>query len=617
LNLIFSTLAAYSATLRRQHHQQPPTLPKDLTDLEALQHAIDLANHARKRLEATRPLIDTSLVYKGIEYYRFLGECLPPGSIPDVPFMSALLELHAPLLSKAAFLLETAHFVNRCNHKDWPEWIKMNIGAYLPRTGSFSSPRHAPNPMRRNKIFQLAAANMFTAWAEVLGNKLEKILDEQQQATAPSPANSFNPTADDYYDESLVNPDGNNCPFALQNVVCILLLEITAFLRETYQYMSKRLSHSESSIMAASNRAKLDKVNSSCSAGLTSESINGAGQSGEIMSESETLPASDCREKRISRIDVLNRKQSTDNVSLNPADKHQQQTAEAVNGGLMSKRISFKDNVRSESTAANSKSIQNEDQSAVSVRSASSNTSQKQQKQQRSTSGLRSFKRASLKIKDRLKAATSVPVSRAAIDEADGDVNMNPPSEDNINTHQTPSTCGGGNFTYVNFANSTNERETWQSTNASQTAAGGFEFCEVDEIDYNRPFPWIKVVVRLMGSLSFECEHDGGSGSGKARFEKQESHESMASAGNFSSGWSGCSMKCYLQQFRSGHCLIEAVLRMYETSSSLKVVEEYEKEQAIRETVKKNSSLRTGKRTASSFSSVKNKEKKVSFSDDS
>jgi hypothetical protein len=32
--------------------------------------------------------------------------------------------------------------------------------------------------------------------------------------------------------------------------------------------------------------------------------------------------------------------------------------------------------------------------------------------------------------------------------------------------------------------------------------------------------------------------------------------------------------------------------------------------------VKKNSSLRTGKRTASSFSSVKNKEKKVSFSDD-
>ncbi len=95
--------------------------------------------------------------------------------------MSAVLELRAPLLSKAAFLLETAHFVNRCNHKDWPEWIKMNIGAYLPRTGSSSSPRNAPNPMRRNKIFQLAAANMFTAWAEVLGSKLEKILDEQKQ----------------------------------------------------------------------------------------------------------------------------------------------------------------------------------------------------------------------------------------------------------------------------------------------------------------------------------------------------------------------------------------------------------------------------------------------------
>jgi hypothetical protein len=96
----------------------------------------------------------------------------------DVPFMSALLELEAPVISKAAFLIETAFFVNRCNRKDWPEWIKMNMGNRA--CGSFVNLKTFPNVIKRNKTYQLAAASMFSAWGEVLANKFEKCLLENK-----------------------------------------------------------------------------------------------------------------------------------------------------------------------------------------------------------------------------------------------------------------------------------------------------------------------------------------------------------------------------------------------------------------------------------------------------
>lgn len=133
----------------------------------------------KQQLENEKHFVNSKTVYKGVEYYRFLIECLPPGSVPDVPFMSALLELEAPIISKAAFLLETAYFVNRCNRKDWPEWIKMNIGICRPY-GSFASNRNVPNASKRNKIYQLAAANMFLAWGEVLSDKLDQIIDNNE-----------------------------------------------------------------------------------------------------------------------------------------------------------------------------------------------------------------------------------------------------------------------------------------------------------------------------------------------------------------------------------------------------------------------------------------------------
>jgi hypothetical protein len=223
-------------------------------DLESLNEMHDQMNELRTKIEAEHYTIDLSMVFSGIEYYRFLIECLPPGSIPDVPFMSALLQIEAPIISKAAFLLETAYFVNRCNRKDWPKWIKMNIGSNR-QFGSYG--KSQPNTVKRNKLYQLAAANIFFAWAEVLGNKLAQILKNEEESLDVEQIVTSQLSPQDYYDEEMVNPRGNSCPFALKNIVCILLLEITMFLRETYQYMPKKVMNTSQTSNMNSNKSNI------------------------------------------------------------------------------------------------------------------------------------------------------------------------------------------------------------------------------------------------------------------------------------------------------------------------------------------------------------------------
>lgn len=44
---------------------------------------------------------------------------------------------------------------------------------------------------------------------------------------------------EDFLDEASINGYGSQCPVALRLVACVLLLEVTAFLRETYQTLPK------------------------------------------------------------------------------------------------------------------------------------------------------------------------------------------------------------------------------------------------------------------------------------------------------------------------------------------------------------------------------------------
>lgn len=52
---------------------------------------------------------------------------------------------------------------------------------------------------------------------------------------------------EDFLDEASVNPHGNDCPHALKLIACVLLYEITSFLRDTYVMLPKasKLLHRE------------------------------------------------------------------------------------------------------------------------------------------------------------------------------------------------------------------------------------------------------------------------------------------------------------------------------------------------------------------------------------
>ena len=168
--------------------------------LDSIGHKLE---SLRESLLGERVHLDARCLVQGLAYYRFFMDSLPPASIPDVSFMGAFLELDAPVLSKAAFLLQTAHFVHKCNRKEWPEWLKSNLG---PASGggpplsagaggpsgttgatgssaSYSYMKSLSNVTRRNKRYQLAAASMFAAWAEVLADQLDSILSTATMTT--------------------------------------------------------------------------------------------------------------------------------------------------------------------------------------------------------------------------------------------------------------------------------------------------------------------------------------------------------------------------------------------------------------------------------------------------
>jgi len=61
-------------------------------------------------------------------------------------------------------------------------------------------------------------------------------------------------------DLAIVNPSGYECSYSLQLVVCLLLHEITRFLRETYEYLPKLSSAQVPNTNSRQQRNNLDPV---------------------------------------------------------------------------------------------------------------------------------------------------------------------------------------------------------------------------------------------------------------------------------------------------------------------------------------------------------------------
>ncbi|XP_020299995.1 protein unc-80 homolog isoform X4 [Pseudomyrmex gracilis] len=195
-----------------------------------------------------RRLVPRTAVFDGMLRFSFLLETCQPGSIPDSHLMASLLDLpYAPVVSRACMILECAHLVHQCNRGHWPTWMKHNFPMFRPSVPINN--RSSSTALRRVHILQRTAGKLFYQWAEAIGARLEEFLAEDKvnidQVTSIVSDESkqrdlvLEDEEEDFLDDASINGYGSQCPFALRLVACILLLEVTAFLRETYQTLPK------------------------------------------------------------------------------------------------------------------------------------------------------------------------------------------------------------------------------------------------------------------------------------------------------------------------------------------------------------------------------------------
>ncbi|XP_060527222.1 protein unc-80 homolog isoform X3 [Cylas formicarius] len=196
-----------------------------------------------------RKLIRTGTVYNGALRLSFLLETCPPGSVPDAFLLASALDLpHSAVVARATLFLECAYFVHCCNKGQWPSWMKLNFPVFRP-SGPLPTRGNCHNVNRRAHVMQRAAGKMFYQWAEIIGQRLEEMINEDKNTQAQISAMVTDPDKqkelqiqdeeEDFLDEASINTFGSNCPTALRLIACVLLQEITAFLRETYQTLPK------------------------------------------------------------------------------------------------------------------------------------------------------------------------------------------------------------------------------------------------------------------------------------------------------------------------------------------------------------------------------------------
>lgn len=77
-------------------------------------------------------LVSLPAVKDGMLRFQFLLESCTPGSLPDPPLIAAMLDIRAPIVARAAFYLECAYFVHRCNRGLWPSWMRLNFNLFRP-----------------------------------------------------------------------------------------------------------------------------------------------------------------------------------------------------------------------------------------------------------------------------------------------------------------------------------------------------------------------------------------------------------------------------------------------------------------------------------------------------
>ncbi|CAG7787075.1 unnamed protein product [Allacma fusca] len=189
-----------------------------------------------------RRLVNRTTVRDGLLRFGFLLEITLPGSLPDAHLMAALLDLPQTVVAaRACIILECCYLVHACNRGHWPLWMKLPV--FRPSCAGINK-----NTGTRSKSYglQKAAGKMFQQWGEAINSRLEEYMKSNRSKIAEMDLTDEAKQKElaqmdedeDFLDEASIT-DGFDCPMALQILACMLLFEITAFLRETYQSLPK------------------------------------------------------------------------------------------------------------------------------------------------------------------------------------------------------------------------------------------------------------------------------------------------------------------------------------------------------------------------------------------
>ncbi|XP_063722900.1 protein unc-80-like isoform X4 [Symsagittifera roscoffensis] len=202
--------------------------------------------------------VDWVAIHAGMKRLSFLMDCCHPGNIPDAAFVASALHLKSPVVARAALFAECSNFVHRCSKGEWPEWLRPGNSGGLPLRRGFSGRRNneasSSSNTSQGRVFDyyLNATKLFFLWGEALAHKLNELITAEAAAVKSNPLyNQFIPDEatrldlrreddnENFLQDLLLNPTGERCPYALKMMACLLLTEITIFMREVYPNLPK------------------------------------------------------------------------------------------------------------------------------------------------------------------------------------------------------------------------------------------------------------------------------------------------------------------------------------------------------------------------------------------
>ncbi|CAF3964235.1 unnamed protein product, partial [Rotaria sp. Silwood2] len=453
--------------------------------------------------------VDLTLVRTGLLRLNCLIESCPPGSLPDPQFLDSLLFLDAPIISKAAFLIECAHYVRCCSLGQWPVWMRMNMTTFRPHDTCTGRASVNVN-LKLNKIYQAAAARMFYIWGDALSSQLESILDIEQQQNSTTYLWNKDEIFEDYYNEAIVNPSGHDCPYSLKLIVCLLLYEITSFLRETYETLPKLSTLQTGGV----NSQQQQRTNNSQNIVDTSSSITDKRLSGRRRKDSVVSQASNRSTVSLSSEQQPHSPQmlSTTIINMNPS--------------TYERHISFAIKRENDSYENHHTAVIMNDDDVIGVADGYSASISLAANKRRSV--------ASCTVKSKLNRRNSIKLTKLPIRMKDTAKTAHRSSfRARRRSHVS------NNSSEADFHQNNIEYSTMEPTNEYPTCTDDeYDLEKFDNIINTRPFPWTKVIIRIFNNVNLSCDHQ-----------------------------IKCLPNCYEKQTKSCKNLLNALLNMYQLSS--------------------------------------------------